>query len=104
MSLKIVPVKFRWLGGVVARIYSYLEDELGAGYDGIDGIWGVPVMIFESENVSPLLQTRENRHLMEWVVGGVVGCGLAVIVGGRGCDVRAARFLHSCWDLGVLTH
>jgi hypothetical protein len=55
-------------GGCVARIYSYLEDELGAGYDGIDSIWSVPVVVFESEKVSlPLLGTRENGHLMERV-------------------------------------
>ena len=41
---------------------QYLEDKLGAGYDGIGGILGVPIVVFESEKVS-LLGTRENGHL-----------------------------------------
>jgi hypothetical protein len=41
---------------------QYLEDKLGAGYDGVGGILGVPVVVFESEKVT-LLGTRENGHL-----------------------------------------
>ena len=41
----------------------YLEDKLGAGYDGIDGFLSGPIVAFESENVS-LLGARENGHLL----------------------------------------
>jgi len=43
---------------------AYLEDKLCAGYDGIDGVWSVPIMVFKSEKVSlRLLWARENGHL-----------------------------------------
>jgi hypothetical protein len=50
---------------------QYLEDKLGAGYDGIDGILSVPVVGFEREKVS-LLGTGEDGHLGVAMVG---GCG-----------------------------
>jgi len=40
----------------------YLENKLGTGDHRVDAVWGVAIMILESEKVS-LLRTRENGHV-----------------------------------------
>ena len=41
---------------------QYIEDKLGTGYDRIDSILSVPIVVFKSEKVS-LMGTRENGRL-----------------------------------------